>query len=233
MHSQNQFESLEPRRMFSGASVSHGVLRVYGDPFNRNIITVANSADGTNVDVSISWTTLAGVKKNFSASVPKTLDIKKINIFGSFRADTVNVGQTNGALGIRTRIDVGRGNDIVTTGSENDVVYAGRGNDVVKTGGGNDLVHGGLGDDNISGENGNDTLWGGNGNDTVNGGDGDDKLGGILATNTLSGGAGKDEFLVKSLDANPTNDFNATEDVLTVVPHDDATDPDAPAGVTS
>src|SRR6476646_3630864 len=107
------FESLENRRLFTGASVSHDILRVFGDVTNHNIITVNNSADGAAVDVSISWVTGLKVKKNFSAEFPKSIGFKKINIFGGIRGDTVNVGQANGALGIKTRIDSGRGDDTV------------------------------------------------------------------------------------------------------------------------
>jgi Ca2+-binding RTX toxin-like protein len=207
-------ETLESRRLLTGASVSHCVLNVVGNEQSANIITVNNSVDGKNVDVSITWTTSLNVKKNFTASFPKSIGFKRIHVLGGIRNDTINVGQANGSFNIRTRIDSGRGNDTITTGDEVDVIYAGLGNDVVSAGKGNDLVYGGPGNDNISGGDGNDTLWGGNGNDTVNGNDGDDKLGGVLGHNTLVGGAGKDTFVVRSLADNPVNDFNPAEDVL-------------------
>jgi Ca2+-binding RTX toxin-like protein len=223
-------ESLETRRLLTGASISHGVLRVYGDSDNHNIITVQNSTDSKSVDVSVSWLTPKNVKKNFSAEFPDTLKFSKIDIFGGIRGDTINVGQANGTFAYKTRIDAGRGNDTITTGAEVDVIYAGKGNDVVSAGGGADLVYGGDGNDNLNGGDGNDTLWGGHGADTINGNAGDDKLGGVLGENTLVGGAGKDTFVVKSLSDNPTNDFNPAEDVLKTKGADQAGDMDAPAG---
>src|SRR5438067_5800222 len=209
-------ESLESRRLLTGASVSHSVLNVVGAQPVGNVVTVNNSVDGKNVDVSISWTTLLNVKKTFSASFPKSIGFKRIDVKGGQGSDLINVGLINGSLGLHTRVDAGRGNDVVNTGEEADVIWAGRGNDVVNAGKGNDLIFGGLGNDNLNGDDGNDTAWGGNGNDTVNGGAGDDKLGGVLGHNTLVGGAGKDTFVVRSLADNPVNDFNAAEDVLVI-----------------
>ncbi len=226
MFADHGLECLESRRLFTGASVSHGVLRVVGNETNHNIITVNNSVDGKNVDVSVSWVTALKVKKNFSASFPKSIGFKKINISGGIRSDTINVSQANGSVGIKTRIESGRGDDTITTGGEADVIYAGKGNDVVNSGGGKDLVYGGLGNDNLSGGTDNDTLWGGNGADTVNGNDGDDKLGGVLGMNTLVGGAGHDTFVVTKLSNNPQNDFNALQDKL--VSKEKASDTDAP-----
>jgi len=219
------FESLESRRLLTGASVSHGVLHVDGARPVGNTIIVNNSVDGKNVDVSISWTTLLHVKKTFTASFPKSIGFKRIDVTGGDHGDLINVGLTNGALGVRVRVDGRGGSDIINTGEEADVIWAGRGNDVVNAGKGNDLIFGGLGDDNLNGDDGNDTAWGGSGADTVNGGAGDDKLGGVLGHNTLIGGAGKDTFVVRSLADNPVNDFNAAEDVL--VTRDVKSDADA------
>jgi Ca2+-binding RTX toxin-like protein len=224
-------ESLESRKLLSGASISHGVLRVYGDNDNHNIITVQNSTDGKSVDVSVSWVTPNHVKKNFSAEFPDTLKFSKIDIYGGIRGDTVNVGQANGVFAYKTRVMAGRGNDTITTGSEADVIYAGKGNDVIKAGGGADLVYGGDGNDNIGGGNGNDTLWGGHGADYIFGNDGNDKLGGVLGANTLIGGAGNDTFVVKSLKDNPINDYNPAQDVLKTRGVDQAGDMDAPPGM--
>ena len=207
-------ETLESRRLLTGASVSHGVLHVDGARPVGNTIIVNNSVDGKNVDVSISWTTLLHVNKTFTASFPKSIGFKRIDVTGGDKGDLINVGLTNGALGVRVRVNGRGGSDIINTGEEADVIWAGYGNDVVNAGKGNDLIFGGPGNDNLNGDDGNDTAWGGNGNDTVNGGAGDDKLGGVLGHNTLIGGAGKDTFVVRSLADNPVNDFNPAEDVL-------------------
>jgi Ca2+-binding RTX toxin-like protein len=223
---------LESRRLLSGASVHNHVLRVVGDAVNNNTINVNNSADGLSIDVDITSVTANHVTKNFHASFLRSLGITKITIAGGRRADTINVAQVNGSIGIRTRIDSHQGADTITTGDEADVIYAGLGADTVHAGSGNDLVYGGNGDDKLFGEDGNDTVWGGNGNDDVEGGNGDDKLGGVLGANTLMGGAGHDTFVVKSLADNPTNDFNSAEDTLVTRPGASGTggDVDAPPG---
>ena len=227
-------ETLEGRTLFAGASVQGTVLRVVGPPVAGATIDVNNSADGTAIDVSIAWTPEGGSPKTFTGSFEKSRGFTKINILGGNGNDTINVAQTNGSIGsLKVRVEAKQGNDTITLGDEQDAVYAGRGADVVHAGGGNDIVYGGLGNDQLFGEDGNDTLWGGRGQDSIDGGNGDDKLGGVLgAPNQLTGGAGQDTFVVRSLAANPSNDYNASEDILKTRPAA-ADDADAPDGVTA
>jgi len=209
-----QVESLESRRLLTGAHLAHHTLFVDGSKDAANAIVVENNVDGKTIDVSIAWKTSNGTNKTFAAKFLKTLKIDRIFIKGGDKVDTINVGQVN-AFNTRTRVDAHKGNDIINTASGNDLIRGGLGNDIVNSGAGNDLVYGGSGNDTLIGGDGNDTLWGGNGSDSINGGNGDDKLGGVLgAPNTLIGGAGKDTFVVKKLSENPTNDYNAAEDVL-------------------
>src|SRR3989442_1290672 len=128
---QSLIETLESRRLLSGASFVNGVVRVRGDENNNNEISVANSADGTNLDVTIKWTTANHVSKTFNASFPKSLGLKKLNITGGKRADTITVGILNGSIGLNTRIESRRGDDTINLFDERDVVYAGGGNDTV------------------------------------------------------------------------------------------------------
>jgi Ca2+-binding RTX toxin-like protein len=211
-------ESLESRMLLSASAALTGhVLRVHGDLQSTNTIIVNNNKDGL-VDVSI---TSVNHKKQTSTLIEKQFtraNIKRVMIRGGVKADTITIdqpiGQPNSLFTLPTRIDALAGNDVITTGAERDVINASGGNDKVDAGAGNDFVFGGRGDDTLLGGDGNDTLWGGNGNDSLDGANGDDKLGGILGQNTLRGGAGKDTFLVRSLDKNPTNDYNVNEDVL-------------------
>lgn len=87
------------------------------------------------------------------------------------------------------------------------------GDDSLSGGGGNDVLYGGAGNDSLDGSVGNDTLYGGNGNDTLLGGGGSDKLYGEAGNDvlvyqsdalTISGGAGNDTLLFSgaSLDLN-------------------------------
>src|SRR5256885_1883608 len=96
-------ETLEARQLLSGAVLSHGVLRVFGDGGSLNTITVNNSADGLSVDVSISSTNQLGVVKPFAKSFPKSLIINSVFVRGGHLADTINVGQSNGAFVLPAR----------------------------------------------------------------------------------------------------------------------------------
>src|SRR3954447_13295221 len=209
-------ESLESRQMLSANAVlDHGVLRVRGIEDAPNTIVVGNSTDGTAVSVSISAVRKNGVTKTFTASFPKTLTITKVRINGGHQNDTISIDQTASPFAIPTRIEGRGGADVVVGGDEADVIVGGEGADNLSGGGGNDLILGRHGNDTLVGGEGNDTLWGGAGSDSVDGGNGDDILGGILgAPNTLMGGAGHDTFWVRSLEKNPTNDFNSAEDTL-------------------
>ena len=102
-------------------------------------------------------------------------------------------------------LDGGTGNDAITGGAGDDVVFGGDDNDKLSGGagaddlfggGGNDVVAGGAGDDDLSGNNGNDTITGGTGNDIAllgagndlfiwNSGDGSDTIQGGTEFDTL------------------------------------------------
>ena len=214
----NLVENLEARALLSANAVldvQHGVLRVHGIEDAPNTIVVGNSADGLNVNVSVSAVRKNGVTKTFTGTFPKSLGINKVRIEGGHEADTISIDQTTSAFAIKTRIEGRGGKDVITAGDEDDVIVGGAGDDNLAGGGGNDLIMGRHGNDTLLGGEGNDTLWGGAGSDSVDGGNGDDILGGILgAPNTLMGGAGHDTFWVRSLEKNPTNDFNTAEDTL-------------------
>lgn len=85
------------------------------------------------------------------------------------------------------------GNDSVTTGDGNDEAWGGAGNDLIRGGGGGDTLGGDQGDDTIDGGAGNDKLWGGSDDDRITGGAGNDTIGGGSGHDTLSGDDGDDE----------------------------------------
>jgi Ca2+-binding RTX toxin-like protein len=96
-----------------------------------------------------------------------------------------------------TRIVVfaGFGNDEVTLESRITLpteLHGGAGNDKLTGGGGNDIIFGETGNDTISGGNGNDVLIGGNGYDSIKGGAGGDILIGGLGVDDLDGEDGSD-----------------------------------------
>ena len=120
--------------------------------------------------------------------------------------------------GDNDRVNGGIGNDALGGGGGDDLLRGEAGNDLLDGGSGNDLMFGGIGNDALSGGSDDDALWGGFGDDSLNGGSGNDTLGGVLGTNSLHGGQGQDTFRVRALTFNPTNDYDAAEDILTVIP---------------
>ena len=77
-------------------------------------------------------------------------------------------------------ITTGSGDDVLLGNWGNDMLFAEEGDDTLNAGHGNDKAFAGLGDDLVNLEQGNDYAEGGMGNDTVNAGDGDDVVYGDL-----------------------------------------------------
>ena len=123
------------------------------------------------------------------------------------------------------RIDGGPGDDRITSGDGDDVLFGGPGQDTLSSGLGNDTLYGGAGSDILNGESGNDTLFGdggpelfvddalagndvlvgGPGGDTLRGGPGDDNLMGGPGTNT-PGAPGSNPDLADTLFGGPGDD---------------------------
>jgi Ca2+-binding RTX toxin-like protein len=196
-HTTSTLEALEPRKLFSAATLSGGVLRVLGDLGSANTIVVGESADGSSVDVLVHSVSPRGLERNRTWSFPKTLGINQIQVRGGFRNDMILVGQPNADLGVEalnlpTRVLSLGGNDLVTTAGGNDIVFGGAGNDAINTGDGNDWVRGELGDDAVTGGAGDDRVNAGAGNDIADGGEGNDLVRGELGNDVVTGGLGND-----------------------------------------
>ncbi|MGE0155195.1 MAG: calcium-binding protein, partial [Reyranellaceae bacterium] len=90
--------------------------------------------------------------------------------------DVIVSGSGNDLLiGGRLGTGAGTGNDTIFGGAGNDVIYGdSRANDGSSTGSGNDILYGGAGIDTIYGGDGDDTIYGGAGDDYAYGGAGDD-----------------------------------------------------------
>ncbi|MGL1919994.1 MAG: cadherin-like domain-containing protein [Hyphomicrobiales bacterium] len=98
-------------------------------------------------------------------------------------------------------VDLGEGNDIISSGAGIDIIYGGRGNDTINGDAGNDAIYGGEGDDKItagagndivSGDEGNDVIYGSAGSDILNGNDGNDGIFGGADDDIINGDAGDD-----------------------------------------
>lgn len=89
-------------------------------------------------------------------------------------------------------IDAGEGNNTVSGGAGDDIIFAGSGNDAISGGAGDDTIDAGGGNNAVSGGDGNDYISTGDGNDAVSGGNGDDQVFAGNGNNVVSGGAGND-----------------------------------------
>ena len=105
-----------------------------------------------------------------------------ITVHGKGRAWGQDGKDTISADSEGSRVDGGKGNDLIYGGAGRQILTGGDGNDTVRGGTGNDLIYGSPGNDILYGNRGADALYGNSGNDKLYGGPGKD---------TLSGGPGR------------------------------------------
>jgi serralysin len=166
----------------------------------NDILYIDYSTQTTPVTVTYTSTTTgtSSVGDNFQA-------IERIRLISGSGNDTINISSTS----LTSRVNGGSGNDSITIGIGNDILYGEDGNDTLNGGDGQDGLYGGDGDDVLSGGGGNDGggyiyepsvglsfvdygLYGGAGNDNLDGGAGDDYLEPGEGNDTINGGSGND-----------------------------------------
>lgn len=197
-------EGLEARRLFASIVLFGGVLEVRGDGNASNHITVRNSADDLNVEVTVMTVNRRGQSNTISNTFPKAQGINGVAIRGGSLADGITVDEVAGLeFEIAVRVDAGGGIDTVRTGSGIDLINAGGGDDNVTSGagadvvrgqGGHDVIDAGLGVDRVNGNAGNDIIYGREDNDFLRGGGGNDRLFGATGDDQLFGEAGVDQL---------------------------------------
>ena len=105
------------------------------------------------------------------------------------------------------------GQDTVSGGEGDDLLWGHGGDDLLYGGEGNDTLLGGDGDDRLDGGAGDDVLIGGDEDDRLDGGAGDDVLDGGAGDDVLIGGAGADTFVIEGPNGTDTvEDFTHGED---------------------
>jgi Ca2+-binding RTX toxin-like protein len=189
------FESLEGRRLLSGAVLSNGILTITGTEAPDLIEVQIRQNDPSRVKVEINN---LGFEQRFSrAAVTKIV----VNALGG--NDAVEIGKDDEPVAIRAELNGGAGNDELDGGASGDILRGGdgaddldgeRGNDRIFGNGGNDILAGSAGRDMLYGGNGADTLEGGSGNDQLFGGGGNDYLQGQAGADALFGGDGRDSL---------------------------------------
>ena len=169
----------------AGGGVNEVILAAdSGSAFNLSVTAADGGAGGDNM-----------IKTVTLGSESVTQD--------TFRSVTL----TPGTLKIGTRVEGGKGEDVLVGGVGGDTLIGGEDNDRLQGQLGDDTLDGGSGRDVIEGGSGNDALIGGAGNDVLNGGDGNDVAvfsgdagdykidvvnGQVIDTNTLDGDDGTD-----------------------------------------
>ncbi|WP_440886742.1 Ig-like domain-containing protein, partial [Vibrio sp. WZ-1] len=115
-------------------------------------------------------------------------------------------------------VNLGSGNDVVTSQGGNLAAYGGDGNDTIwGSDNGSDGIRGGNDDDTLYGRGGDDYLLGEAGEDTISGGSGNDILVGGLGNDILIGDDGADIFAwvdVENGAVDRIKDFTVDEDIL-------------------
>jgi Ca2+-binding RTX toxin-like protein len=142
---------------------------------------------------------LARGKRAVTVHVNGEVSQFSLKSFGTIRIragkgdDLVTIGTNDSAVAAAAFVIAGAGNDTVITCEGNDTVEGEGGDDQLSTAAGNDLVDGGMGHDQIYGGKGNDSLHGDNNADTIFGGDGDDEISGGPGDDELYDGIGVDQ----------------------------------------
>ena len=171
-------------------SPTNGLLSIFGDDDGNRIVTSRDPAG----DILIN-----GGSVSVTGGRPTVNNTTQIEIFGQAGNDTITADESNGALPPML-VFAGDGNDKITGGSSNDMLFGQAGNDTINGGGGNDLLFGGDGNDVLTGGAGNDQVFGEAGNDTMiwNPGDGTDLFEGGDGNDTalVNGGNGAETFAI-------------------------------------
>lgn len=171
-------------------SASTGVLTVFGDALDNNIVISRNAAGQILVN---------GGAVNIVGGTPTVANVSLIQAFGQAGNDTITIDESNGAMP-RANLFGGAGNDTLTGGSGNDMLFGQDGNDTLLGKGGSDFLFGGAGNDTLTGGDGNDQVFGESGNDRMIWNPGDDtdlnEGGADTDTTEVNGGGGAEVFTV-------------------------------------
>jgi hypothetical protein len=141
-----RLENLESREVPTTASLSGGLLTIYG----------TNSADAIAINTVRNQITVSGVRQTFSAS-----SVSRVVVYARGGNDFVTLM----GLNIPATVFGEGGRDVILGGNAGDWLDGGSDNDVIHGFGGNDTLIGGSGNDYLNGGSGVDSFWGGTGHD--------------------------------------------------------------------
>jgi Ca2+-binding RTX toxin-like protein len=115
--------------------VSDGIMLVGGESGSDNIV-------------------VSGRSLVHNGTVYSLAEISEVRVWTGAGDDRIDLGN----LAIKTFIDGGAGNDLLTGGSADDVIFGRAGDDMITGGAGHDFLVGGTGKDRLVGAAGNDIL---------------------------------------------------------------------------
>ena len=203
-------------------------VTIDGVPAGATLSAGKSLADGswhlttTDLDgLTITASTLTDLKLHVTATATDS-----VASVASTSQDLSIVFDRTGAPSI---VEGGSGNDNITGGAGNDVLYGSS----MPSGkvslpsnakeGDDDILHGGAGNDTIYGQNGDDQLFGDAGDDWMSGGKGNDALYGGTGHNTINGDTGDDVIYAQGGDdvvaggtGFDTLDFSASDRGITI-----------------
>ena len=186
-----RFETLSPRltpTVTASFTPAGGVLTVFGDNLDNNIVVSRNAAGALLVN---------GGAVAVQGGTPTVANTALVQIFGQAGNDTLSLNEANGALP-KANIFGGADNDVLTGGSGADLLFGQAGNDTLFGKGGADLLFGGADNDTLTGGDADDQVFGESGNDRMiwNPGDDTDLNEGGDGTDTVevNGGNGAEVF---------------------------------------
>src|SRR5687768_8940900 len=171
-------ESLEKRIKFAVTASfipGQGVLSVFGDALDNNIVVSRNAAGQILVN---------GGAVSVIGGTPTVANTALIQMFGQGGKDKLELSETNGALP-RANLFGGVGDDTLIGGSGGDMLFGQSGNDQLLGKGGFDFLFGGSENDILTGGDADDQVFGESGDDRMVWNPGDD-------TDLNEGGAGTD-----------------------------------------
>jgi Ca2+-binding RTX toxin-like protein len=171
-------------------SPSAGVLSVFGDALDNNIVGSRNAAGQILVN---------GGAVPVLGGTPTVANTALIQMFGLGGNDTLALDETNGALP-RANLFGGAGNDVLLGGAGGDMLFGQGDNDTLLGKGGFDFLFGGAGNDVLTGGDADDQVFGESGDDRMiwNPGDDTDLFEGGTGNDTaeVNGGGGAEAFTV-------------------------------------
>ena len=177
--------------LLQGGSSNDSYLYNLGDG-NDTIDDSSGSDDTLILDATTSFDSAARVGDNLVLTVNGGATIVIKDHYNGQPLESLDVGALSTVYNILTGLTGSPSNELIVSGTSDDVMSGGSGNDYMFGGAGNDQVNGNNGNDRIYGGAGDDTVSGGSGNDTVYGDSGDDYVAGGAGNDTLFGGSGND-----------------------------------------